>query len=209
MFDRNAIRSFVMGRAVGGAMGLVVTLAAACGGGDSGGNDQVYAAGTSSSAAGNSGGGAAGAGGAGASKCQSYTKPVDGQCGGWYCEENEASLTAKVDATAKCGGDNALLCSNAVVVKVGLCARMIKSAMFAATNEELRPMIQECVYEDAAIKAAVPPDCLNCTIDAAACASDNCLTACLTGDSVTCDSCRVQNNCDQAVFACGGVPSPF
>jgi hypothetical protein len=96
-----------------------------------------------------------------------------------------------------------------VIEKVGTCARMVKSAMFAATNEQLRPMIQDCVYEDAEIKAAVPADCLNCTIDAAACASDNCLTSCLAGDSTTCDACRLKNNCDPVVFSCGGLPSPL
>lgn len=205
MLDRISNRSST----VGSAMWLVLCLASACSDDDSGGNDEVkYSAGSGGAAtAGQSGGG--GASGSAARPCQSYTKAADGQCGGWLCEETETTLNAKVDATAKCGGDNALLCSNVVVEKVGKCARQIKSAMFTATNEELRPMIQTCVYEDTAIKEAVPVDCLNCTIDAAACAADNCLTACLAGDSVACDECRLKNNCDQTVFSCGGIPSPF
>ena len=206
MFDRTSDRS----SAVGTAVWLALCFASACGSNASSGNDQgsnssgVAIAGTKSGSAGTSSND-----GSGATTCQSYTKPANGQCGGWYCEETEASLKAMVDASAKCGGDVALLCSNLVIEKVGTCARMVKSAMFAATNEQLRPMIQDCVYQDAAIKAAVPEDCLNCTIDAAACASDHCLTSCLAGDSTTCDACRLQNNCDPTVFMCGGLPSPL
>jgi hypothetical protein len=110
---------------------------------------------------------------------------------------------------AKCGGDIELLCRNAVITAVGMCARTVKGQMPLATNEMLRPMVQDCVFQDAEIKAKVTPDCLACTITAAECAGDNCLAECLAGDSALCDSCRKMNNCDQPVFACGGIPSPF
>ena len=97
---------------------------------------------------------------------------------------------------ALCGGDPDFTCNGNLVT-------------IAASNYSLRPMIQDCVYKDATIKAKVPPACLSCFIDAAVCAGDNCLLQCLSGDSPTCDSCRKQNDCEQPVFSCGGLPSPF
>lgn len=59
------------------------------------------------------------------------------------------------------------------------------------------------------IKGVTSSECLACTIDAAQCAGDNGLIQCLAGDSAQCDACRKENNCDQPVFSCGGLPTPF
>lgn len=141
--------------------------------------------------------------------CQSYTEAADGMCASWYCGVTESQLMDAVDPNAKCGGDVALLCAGSVTAKVGICARRLKAENFSATNEELRPLVRDCVYEDPEVKAAVPADCLDCTIDAAACAADNCLTQCLAGDSPMCDDCRRESHCDQSVFSCGGLPAPI
>jgi hypothetical protein len=146
--------------------------------------------------------------GTGAS-CQSYTEATADKCGGWYCGVDQATLTAAVDPSTVCGGNVELLCNNSVVLKVGECARTIKAEMLTATNEELRPPVRDCVFEDATIKMGATPECVDCLIDAASCASDNCLTQCLTGDSEGCDSCRIENGCDQMVFSCGGLPAPI
>jgi hypothetical protein len=78
-----------------------------------------------------------------------------------------------------------------------------------SSNAELRPLIRDCVFEDAEIEQMVNPDCLSCFIDAAQCAGDNCLIECLSGDSPGCDACRLENDCEQPVFACTALPSPF
>jgi hypothetical protein len=146
--------------------------------------------------------------GTGAS-CSSYGAPMNGKCGGYFCGVDQATLEKAVDPAAKCGGAVDLLCSNATITAVGNCARQVKSQMPLASNDVLRPMVQDCVYQDAMLKMKVTPDCLACTITAAECAGDKCLAQCLAGDSAGCDSCRKTNNCDQPVFACGGLPSPL
>lgn len=141
--------------------------------------------------------------------CSSYGAPMNGKCGGYFCGVDMATLEKAVDPMAKCGGAIDLLCSNAVVTAVGMCARQVKGQMPTATNDMLRPMVQDCVFQNADIKARVTPDCLACTITAAECAGDMCLAECLAGDNAQCDACRKMNNCEQPVFECGGIPSPF
>jgi hypothetical protein len=193
---------------------LMVGTSFGCGSSSSGDNDQP--------AGGKSGGGGSSSGTGGSSSgpgsdvllgtgdnCSSY-KPAEGdKCAGWFCGVSEAELTAAVDPKAICGGNVPLLCKGSVVEKVGVCARRLKAENFTATNDVLRPLVRDCVYEDADIKAAVPENCLDCTINAAACAADNCLAQCIGGDSATCDTCRRTAKCDQSVFDCGGLPPPI
>jgi hypothetical protein len=141
--------------------------------------------------------------------CASYAMPSNGKCGTYYCGVDQATLTMAIDPMAVCGGDPDFTCNGNLVTSVGSCARMVKSANIAASNDTLRPLVQDCVYKDATIKAKVPPACLSCFVNAAVCAGDNCLLQCLSGDSPACDNCRKQNNCEQPVFSCGGLPSPF
>jgi hypothetical protein len=141
--------------------------------------------------------------------CSSYVAPMNGKCGGYFCGVDQETLMKAVDPMAKCGGSVDLLCRNVVITAVGMCARQVKGQMPTAPNETLRPMVQDCVFQDAEIKENVTPDCLACTIMAAECAADMCLAECLAGDSALCDSCRKMNNCDQPVFECGGIPSPL
>lgn len=199
---------------------------------DNGGTAGTGGSGGSGGAGGKGGtggkGGAGGTGGAGGSidedagppsselegtvqsaNCQSFTEMSGDKCQGWYCGVTEAQLEAAVNPKARCGGDVGLLCRGTVTTKVGECAREEKLADPAATNDVLRPRVRECAYEDDEIKEKVPEDCLDCIIEVAACAADNCLGACLTGDSTGCDTCRINNNCDPEVFRCGQIPSPF
>jgi hypothetical protein len=130
-------------------------------------------------------------------------------CAGWYCGVNQDTLAQAVDPGAKCGTDVELLCHGSVVSAVGRCSRMLKATMIAASNSELRPLVRQCVFEDMQIRARTSPECLDCAIDAASCASDNCLLQCLAGDSPQCDTCRIAAGCDQKVFSCGGLPAPI
>jgi hypothetical protein len=143
------------------------------------------------------------------SMCSSYVMPENGKCGGYFCGVDLATLQEAVDPMAKCGGDADILCRNAVITAVGHCARQEKGKNPAAPNEQLTPLVEACVFQDAELKEKVTSDCLACTITAAECAADNCLGECLAGDSAVCDSCRKMNNCDQPVFECGGIPSPL
>jgi hypothetical protein len=149
------------------------------------------------------------AGSALAAGCSSYQLPANGMCGGYYCGVTEETLARESNPAAKCLGTAAFKCEGRIVLVVGTCARRFKSSMPFATNAELRPMIRDCVFEDAEIAQMVQADCLSCFIDAAQCAGDNCLIECLSGDSASCDSCRIQNNCEQPVFPCSGLPNPF
>lgn len=195
---------------------------AGTGGAAAAGTGGASGAGTGEAGAGTGGaGGMSGSGGAGAAapdpslikgtgtSCSSYGAPMNGKCGGYFCGVDMATLAKAVDPAAKCGGGIELLCQNAVVTAVGMCARQIKAANLGATNEQIRPMVEQCVFENAEIKAKTSSACLACTITAAECAGDNCLIQCLAGDSAQCDACRKTNNCDQPVFACGGLPTPF
>jgi hypothetical protein len=149
------------------------------------------------------------AGSALAAGCSSYQPPANGMCGGYYCGVTEEILARESTPNAKCSGTAAFKCEGRIVLVVGACARSIKSAMPFASNDELRPLIRDCVFEDAEIQQMVHAECLSCFIDAAQCAGDNCLIECLSGDSASCDACRLDNNCEQPVFPCTGLPNPF
>jgi len=141
--------------------------------------------------------------------CHSYTEITGDKCQGWYCGVTEAELSAAVNPKARCGADVGLLCKGTVTTKVGECARDKKEKNLSATNEELRPLVRDCAYEDEEIKEKVPEDCLDCIIDVAACAAEFCIGTCLAGDSPGCDTCRIMNNCDPQVFSCGQLPTPL
>ena len=142
-------------------------------------------------------------------ECASYATPENGMCGSYYCGVNLETLTKEIDPTQICGDDPDFTCKGSLVTSVGDCARKVKSENISQSNDELRPKVEACAYEDPEIKERVSPDCLACFITAAICAGDNCLIQCLVGDSPLCDSCREANNCDAQVFQCGGLPSPF
>jgi hypothetical protein len=202
------------GAGTGGVSGAAAGSGGEAGSGEAGSGE----AGNGEAGTGEAGGGAAGMPSTGpdpslvmgtGAMCSSYGAPMNGKCAGYFCGVDQETLTKAVDPMAKCGGDIDLLCRNSVITAVGMCARQVKGQMPTAPNEALRPMVQDCVFQDAEIKANVTPDCLACTIAAAECAADMCLAECLAGDSALCDSCRKMNNCDQPVFECGGIPSPL
>lgn len=146
--------------------------------------------------------------------CNSFTERAATTCGSYYCNVDEATLTAALEPSGVCGTDQgnaggAFVCGARPVTVVGACAREVKSANVFASNEELRPLIRDCAFEDPEMAASVTEPCLDCFIDVAACASDNCLFACLAGDSQGCDDCRARNNCERPLFSCSGLPDPF
>jgi hypothetical protein len=145
--------------------------------------------------------------------CTSSTKMSGDQCFGYYCKATEADIVAETVANAgPCSGvDPALICEGLTSQEVGKCSRSVKSdpANAFASKEELRELVKQCTYKVARIEQEVPEECLACYLDAASCASDNCLIQCLPGDSKECDKCRTDSGCNQPVPSCAGLPSPF
>lgn len=146
--------------------------------------------------------------------CSTYGLPTNGKCGGVYCAVEPALLErAFQELTNRPNGCNTvpsdLACSGLTARVTAACARKIKSANALASNAELRPKIQACVYEDAEIKAKMPPTCLSCYLDSATCSGDNCLIECLGGDSPSCDKCRLDKGCSRPVADCTGFPNPL
>lgn len=146
-----------------------------------------------------------------AAKCSSYGLPKNGMCAGYYCGiKVDAVMAEYKPAASKCDTTPEEICDGQLTRDVAKCARDTKSNPLNAldSDEMIRAKVQTCVTKIAANKD-IEQDCLDCFLDAAQCASDNCLTQCLTGDSATCDKCRMDNDCNQSVPTCAGLPSPF
>lgn len=144
------------------------------------------------------------------SACSSYGLPKGGQCAGYFCGVTVDALTAEYKTGGKCDTTPERICEGQLTRDVGKCARDTKSNPLNAfdTDEQLRVKIAACVTKLPA-NADIEEECLSCFLDAAQCASDFCLTQCLTGDSKVCDDCRLENNCNQPVPTCAGFPTPF
>lgn len=143
-------------------------------------------------------------------KCSSYGLAKDGQCAGYYCGVTIDDIRAELRTDSLCDPNPEKICDGGLTREVGKCARETKSNPLNALDSEemIRAKVQACILKNAAY-ADTDLECLGCFLDAAQCASDNCLTQCLTGDSATCDQCRLDNDCNQTVPSCAGFPSPF
>ena len=84
------------------------------------------------------------------------------------------------------------------------CSREAKANNVLATDEELRQLTQACLASE---MPSVTVGCRDCYVDAGACTADHCLTACLTGDSRSCDECR-EEHCAAGFYACAGLADP-
>jgi len=142
--------------------------------------------------------------------CLSYSEgePDSGMCNGYYCGVTEAQIAQSIPANPVCGLSAGDLCKGTLTDAVAGCTRQVVVAHLGEPIEPLRPLIHDCVFEDAAIKAKVNEGCLGCFLNVAICAASNCLVECLA-DSPNCDSCRRKANCEQPVFGCGGLPDPL
>ncbi|MET0283605.1 MAG: hypothetical protein ABW352_04025 [Polyangiales bacterium] len=143
-------------------------------------------------------------------KCSSYGTAKGGMCAGYYCGITIETLAAEYKPGNKCDTTPEKICDGQLTRDVAKCARDTKSNPLNAldTTEQIREKTATCIMKIPA-NADTEPDCLDCFLDAAQCASDNCLTQCLTGDSATCDKCRLDNDCNQPVPSCAGFPTPF
>jgi len=143
-----------------------------------------------------------------AAGCAADTPRSGEMCGGYYCGVSEATLRAAIDPASTCGGSITYACDGAIVRIIGACTRSAKSQMPTAPEPELRTAILECANQDEDVQQ-IAPDCISCFVDVAVCASNECLAACLAGDSPGCDACQREKKCQQPVFACSGLPNPL
>lgn len=161
------------------------------------------------------------AGTAPAASCLSYQQPENGQCGSHFCGVTVEELGAALDPNNICTTDPQVVCDAETATVVGRCARevgpmhldILFNADVAARDEGLQnvltPEVRDCVRMDPVVGEELSTGCLDCFIGVALCAAVNCVGECLGGDSEPCDACRLENNCDQSLFACSGLPSPF
>jgi hypothetical protein len=145
-------------------------------------------------------------------KCTSTTPAADGMCSSHFCGISEEDLATGMDPKSPCG-TAALACEQGAVLakQVTDCSIKVKAMAtnLGKTNEQLRPSVQDCVYEDAEIKANTNDECLGCFLDVAECAGDKCLTECLVGTPAQCDACRISKGCEEPLFDCAGLPNPL
>jgi hypothetical protein len=142
--------------------------------------------------------------------CSSYQEQDgDDQCAGYYCGVSMDMIEAELKGGGKCDPTPKDVCSGKVTTRVAQCARDTKKNPVNAFDSDamIRAKTLTCIQMDTSIDAS--EECLGCFLDAAQCASKNCLTQCLTGDNANCDTCRLNNNCNQPVPLCAGLPTPF
>lgn len=148
--------------------------------------------------------------------CFTYTPRAGDKCFGKFCGVTSAQIDAALvkPRVGRCTlVTPEFACQGLVIQEVGKCARSVRSQEIVfnpfITNAQLRPKVQACVYKNTAIDMnVVTPDCLGCYLDSAECSGDNCLDACILGDSPDCDACREAAGCNNPVAACAGFPDP-
>lgn len=141
-------------------------------------------------------------------------------CGAHFCGVTVDELGAALDPNNLCSTDPQVICEGAAAAVVADCAREIGplhlDILFnpdTAQRDEglstvVAPEVRACVQEDPAV-GDLAVGCVDCFIEVALCAAVNCVGECLAGDSEACDQCRIENNCDQSLFGCAGLPNPF
>jgi hypothetical protein len=142
-------------------------------------------------------------------RCAGNSKPQGAMCGGYYCGTTKDAIRAETRPQAVCSGEAqlGLLCSATLSTVVSRCARTA-GQMVLASDEEKATYTRTCAKDDPALAQVTDP-CLECFVESAKCARENCLVECLPGDSASCDKCRIDNGCTPSVFPCAGIPSPL
>lgn len=148
------------------------------------------------------------AGSATRSDCHSFTEAGDGMCAGFLCGITQEQLAAELAPNARCR-DTKYACNGNLDLVSTQCARSVLSTRFGESDDVVRPLIRDCIFEDDQARAHVEVDCVDCFIDALVCSSGPCLLECLSGNSPECDECARNNGCFDPVFTCSGLPNPF
>lgn len=142
--------------------------------------------------------------------CSSTQAAKNGMCSSHFCGITEEQLASATDPASVCG-DPSTACEEGgrLAKSVTDCSIQVKATNLGKSNEQLRPLIQTCVYKDAEIKEKVNTECLGCFLAVAECAGENCLVECLTGSPAQCDKCRIDKGCEAPLFECAGLPNPL
>lgn len=136
----------------------------------------------------------------GVSVCKSWTKPADGMCGGAHCLQTFEELKASAAPDSVCGSDVDLqtLCSLRGPDTVGACA-------LSQAGDSAK--VRSCAAN--ALMGEVSSGCLDCYVKSVDCALQHCLLECLAGSATQkCDTCRVNQGCADAFFACARLAVP-
>ena len=64
-----------------------------------------------------------------------------------------------------------------------------------------------CTSEALIDETGLTAGCVDCFVQSALCAKNNCLVECLS-DPVACETCREENGCISAFYECSGLPVP-
>lgn len=147
------------------------------------------------------------AGTADAAGCRSNSNPSEGMCSSFYCGVTPAQLAAEASPDRRCK-DIDFACSGDLS-GLTTCARRIQTAMFGASEEVVRPMIRDCVFQNEDVRAHVENECLDCFLDVLSCSANDCFLACLAGDSPQCDQCTRNAGCFDRLYTCMGYPNPL
>jgi hypothetical protein len=126
----------------------------------------------------------------------------EGGCYAHYCGTNSASLAA-AHTGSTCGSTAEiwLICDGLGIREAARCART------HALDADPREGTRTCMRQNAELDP-LSDACLDCFLDSAACARENCVAECLTGDTPQCDACREEKGCTPGFYECAGLPNP-
>lgn len=132
----------------------------------------------------------------------SDTRDEDG-CYSFYCGTNSNSIKAGATSNATCGTDAEVYyaCEGASSRRAGECARI------NALRPDPHAATRDCFREDTKLDV-ITDSCLECYLDSADCARENCASVCLGGHSDDCDKCRQDSGCTPGFYECAGLPDP-
>ncbi len=127
----------------------------------------------------------------------------EGGCYSFYCGTNSNSIKAGATSSAKCGTDGEIYyaCEGSTTRKTSECARI------NALRPDPHAAARDCVREESDLDV-ISDACLECYLDSADCARENCISECLEGNSAGCDACRQENGCTPNFYECAGLPDP-
>jgi hypothetical protein len=126
------------------------------------------------------------------------------QCVGNNAEFTEAEFLAQTVPDKGCSNDAATVCENDMPVIVGTCGKG------CLTMSGEAQCVAGCIDDNLSPNSdSLTVGCLACYGADIECAKANCLGTCGTMPaSVACATCRKDNGCADAFYACSGLPEP-
>jgi len=164
--------------------------------GGSGGSNGVAGGGSGGDSGGDSGGAA------GASEVS--------QCVANNAEFTHAEFLAQTEDGKACASesDASTVCANDMPLIGGTCG---KGCLGMGDDAQQAECVAGCIQDALAgsQSAALSDECMACYTADVECARKKCLTTCGLGPtSAACATCRADNGCTAAFYACSGLPEP-